>query len=176
MFDYKAYAGSGNRDTPPEIQKEMTEIAIDLDQKGYTLRTNGGDIPGGAYELSGTTRTEFYLPWKKFNEKTSKYSKPSNEAFDLARKFHNSFDQLNDTVKALVATHCHVILGENLRDPVRMVICWTPDGAESSKECTFRTGISNISIKIASSLQIPVFNLMKPNARIRLDLWLKQNT
>ena len=170
---YKAYAGVGNRDTPPEILAKMTEWSKKLSDLGFTLRTNGSDVPGDALEL-GANKVEYYLPWKNFNKKKSRYDKPTEDAYELASKYHIVFDKLNDTVKALVAANSHVILGDNLRDPVLFVLAWSPDGAELSKECTARTGIANQPIKIAASLNIPVFNLHKPDAEMRLERFLSQ--
>lgn len=52
------------------------------------------------------------------------------------------------------------ILREYLNDPVRMVICWTPDGATTLDEYTMGvTGGTGIAIALASALGIPVFNL-----------------
>ncbi len=54
------------------------------------------------------------------------------------------------------------ILQEKLIDPVKMVICWTPDGAVGKKEYTAGvTGLTGIAIKLAEAYDIPVFNLQR---------------
>lgn len=52
------------------------------------------------------------------------------------------------------------ILREYLNNPVRMVICWTPDGATTLDEYTMGvTGGTGIAIALADALGVPVFNL-----------------
>lgn len=172
---YKAYAGHGNRDTPPDILAQMTQLAKQLSDLGYVLRINGSDIPGNAFE-AGATKVEHYLPWKSFKKSSpTLYTKPTEDAFEVAKRYHPVFDQLDDKIKLLIACTSHVILGANVRDPVAFLICWSPDGAEQVKDCTVRTGIVNQAIKIAASQGIPVFNLKNPNATERLNAFLTQH-
>lgn len=52
------------------------------------------------------------------------------------------------------------ILEETLDKPVKMVVCWTPDGATTIEEYQMGvTGGTGIAIALASALGIPVFNL-----------------
>jgi len=52
------------------------------------------------------------------------------------------------------------ILEETLDKPVKMVVCWTPDGATTLDEYQMGvTGGTGIAIALASALNIPVFNL-----------------
>lgn len=56
------------------------------------------------------------------------------------------------------------ILQEQLEDPVKMVICWTPDGATKISEYEMGvTGGTGIAICVADLLKIPVFNLKRPD-------------
>ena len=40
-----------------------------------------------------------------------------------------------------------------------IVICWTPDGAYNYDTCSIRTGGTGTAIKLASLVDIPVYNL-----------------
>jgi hypothetical protein len=170
---YKAYAGVGNRDTPSDILEEMSNIARGLSKLGYVVRTNGSDVPGNTFE-SNSDKIELFLPWKNFNKKKSRYATPTDEAFEVAKRYSVVFDTLPRHVQALIACNSNVVLGENLRDPVLFVLCWTPDGVESSKNCTARTGIMSQAIKIADTHGIPVFNLQNTTSRTRLKEFLQK--
>lgn len=173
MNRYKAYAGMGNRDIPPIVLEEMAAIAKALSDKGFVVRTNGSDVPGNIFEES-SEKVEMYLPWKNFNKKKSRYLKPTEDAYEMAKRYSVVFDTLTDTIKALIACNSNVILGDNLRDPVLFLLCWSPDGVEHAKNCTARTGIVGQAIKIASSHQIPVFNLKNLDAKTRLKAFIEK--
>ncbi len=62
------------------------------------------------------------------------------------------------------AMHLHVrntfqVLGPNLDDPSDFVVCWTPDGAEKAEDTSEVTGGTGTAIRIASTYEIPVYNL-----------------
>ena len=58
-----------------------------------------------------------------------------------------------------------MVLGSNLRDPVKFLVVWTPDGAETTDKVNARTtGFTAQSIKIACASKIPVFNLHNQDA------------
>lgn len=64
------------------------------------------------------------------------------------------------SIRNLHTRTVYQILREYLDDPVRMVICWTPDGATTRDEYRVgETGGTGIAIALADALRIPVFNL-----------------
>ena len=64
------YAGIGSRETPPNVQKDMQELARILAENGWHLRTGGADGADTAF-AQGASRSEtpqkggttIYLPW-----------------------------------------------------------------------------------------------------------------
>ena len=163
---YKAYAGNGDDTTPEDVQEEMKKLAKWLDDEGFVLRTNGNKT-GDVFEL-GSTKFEEYLPWNTFNKKKSKYHDVSEDAKELASRFFPKYKELKESVQKIIGANSHMILGENLRDPVKFLVVWTNDGVEKLENVTFKTGFAAQSIKIASSRKIPVFNLKNPDAIERL--------
>lgn len=169
---YQAYGGLCNPDAPENVLSQMKQLAHRLDEKGYTLRTNGGK--GGEEALeSGTERKEMHLPWKKFNDRDSKFTKTTDEAKAVIRHFAPSFDTLKPAVQTIIASKAHVILGKDLNNPVKFLVCWTQDGAETVADRNARTGYIGVGIALAASLKIPVFNLKKPDALERLKQFLE---
>lgn len=169
---YKAYAGMSNPDTPETVTAQMKRLATYLEEQGYTLRTNGGKGGEEAFE-QGVERKEIHLPWKRFNDRDSKFNRTSDEAKAVIRQFAPSFDTLKPAVQTIVASKAHVILGKDLQNPVKFLVCWSQDGAESSSEKSPKTGYIGVAIALASSLKIPVFNLQKPDALDRLKQFLQ---
>jgi len=152
----KYYAGIGSRETPGRIKYDMTEIALQLEEKDYVLRS--GHAPGAdqAFER-GADRADIWVPWSKFEQHVP-YPKfvtlhigSSPEAFELAEKFHPRWKYISQGAKKLIARNGHQILGKNLTSPVQFVVCWTKDGKE--------VGGTAQGIRIAKHYGIPVYNL-----------------
>ena len=57
-----------------------------------------------------------------------------------------------------------IILGERLSEPVKFVLCHTPDGKD--------TGGTGLGIRIAKSRGIPVFNLYHASVMERMKNFL----
>ena len=163
---YKAYAGNGDDTTPEDVQEEMKKLAKWLDDEGFVLRTNGNKT-GDVFEL-GSTKFEEYLPWNTFNKKKSKYHNVSEDAKELASRFFPKYKELKESVQKIIGANSHMILGENLRDPVKFLVVWTPDGVEDGTKVTAKTGYTSNCIKIATASKIPVFNLQNGGAYNRI--------
>lgn len=168
---YIAYAGIGNDDTPESVLKQMTTLATRLESEGWVVRCDGGKGPSEVFEKMSSH--ELYLPWKNFNGKESQFNKVTDEAKNLTKQFHPSFESLKDSVKVIVARHAQVILGKDLKSPVKFVVCYSSDGAESGKERSAKTGYMSIPIAIAAAQRIPIFNLKNEGAMSRLEAFLE---
>jgi len=153
---YKFFAGIGSRQSPREILVLMTNITSFLYGRGYVLRSgaaSGADtafedgVPEGSYK-------EIYLPWERFRSHSSKLYGISPEAFALAKKYHPAWERLSKHAQRLIARNGYQVLGEDLKTPVKFIICWTPGGKT--------TGGTAQALRIAKDLDIPVFNLGKP--------------
>jgi len=158
----KYYSGIGSRETPHMIVQDMYTIAMVLASKGYTLRSGGAVGADSAFELGCVQRNglkEIFLPWEHFNDSKSTLFPPSEEAKKLARTIHPVYDKLSNKAKLLIARNMHQILGQDLQTPVDFVLCWTDDGAETSKQYSINTGGTGTAISLASQHNIPVYNL-----------------
>lgn len=180
---YKAYAGTGNPDAPSEVLKQIAHIAKMLDEKEYTLRSGRGLGPDMAFE-NNSTRKEIYLPWYKFNvqdpsntpvadENTVIYNRVSKEALEAIKPFTPTFDNLKDSVKIILGRSVHLMLGKDMKSPVKFLVCWTQDGCESAKNRTSKTGYTGLAISIASAIKVPVFNLKNTDAMNRLSAYIR---
>jgi hypothetical protein len=156
MGEDKIYAGIGSRRTPADVLSVMTQIARELDMIGYTLRSGGAPGADLAFEL-GSTKKEIYLPWANFNASESTLYTVCEGAMDMASHYHPAWSKLSSPVRKLMARNCYQVLGLNLNEPVKFVVCWTPDGRS--------VGGTAQAIRIAKDWKIPVFNLHRHSPR-----------
>lgn len=172
-----AYAGIGSRDTPLNIRLMMREIAATLEQNGYLLRSGGADGADLAFE-SGVTydeNKEIYLPWNGFNGSKSKLSldhlfrDPADPLRDkverIAIKHHRAWKNCSYGARKMHFRNVFQIYGYDFLNPSEFVICWTKDGKDS--------GGTGQALRIASSENIPIFNLF--NEKDRAALWSRFN-
>jgi hypothetical protein len=152
----KYYAGIGSRSTPPDICQLMAQIAEELSERGYILRSGharGADI---AFENGAKEQKQIFLPWDSFNgawinDRTYFSVRGYSRAFDIAQKFHPVWDRCNYDAKCLLARNTHQIMGKDYDEPAEFVVCWTPNGSGS--------GGTGQALRIAKSMNIPIFDL-----------------
>lgn len=75
-------------------------------------------------------------------------------------------------IRALMARNCQQVLGPNLDDPSKFVLCWTPDGCEHASTRSRTTGGTGLAISVASEFGIPVFNMANEKSARRVNNWL----
>jgi hypothetical protein len=156
------YAGIGSRQIPRSIKKDMQTFAHIAALKGWTLRSGGALGSDSAFETGcdkGQGRKEIFLPWPELNGNQSKYVMPTFASKQIAATIHPAYNKLGPAAKLLVARNMHQVLGPMLDDPVKFVICYTPDGCESASKYTQKTGGTGSAIALASKHFIPVFNI-----------------
>lgn len=156
------YAGIGSRTTPPHILEQMKEVAIVCAQKGFVLHSGGASGADSAFELAhkgAGGQCKIFLPWKNHNGNDSALYPPHPRAFEIARQFHPCFGKLLKTIQPFIARNMHQILDESLDRPVRFVVCYTPNGQETSAEYTKASGGTGSAINVADHYNVPVFNL-----------------
>jgi hypothetical protein len=149
----KTYAGIGSRETPEDVCLIMKNLATKLEAFGYTLRSGGAEKADQAF-ASGVTKKsnmQIFLPWRGHNAIDSIYTEPSEEAMELAEAYHPAWNKMGERGKLLQGRNSHIILGENLDDPVDFVICWTQNGGVM--------GGTGQGMRIANSKKIPIYNL-----------------
>lgn len=165
----KFYAGIGARNTPPEALDLMSRAAEYLQVEGWHLRS--GHAPGAdqAFEKTAGSYAEVFLPWPAFErftpiEARHIYHEPTGEAMQVAAKYHPAWDRLGPAVRRLHARNAHIILGRDLDDPVRFVMCWTPNGRI--------TGGTGQALRIALAHDITCINLGEETTRRRVEVYL----
>lgn len=171
---YKPYAGTGNRNIPSDIADIIKRLTKELETLGYILRTGSVGETEEAFETDIKT-IELHIPWRGFKEKESKFTFNSPLAIGLAKMFHPSYDGLPKPVQAFLCKNVRLVLGKDCKSPALFLLCWSEDGAETSSERSIKTGNVGHAIAIANALKIPVFNLGKPNADLRLKNYLGIN-
>lgn len=153
MTKYMPYAGIGSRSAPLEILGIMTQMAAQLEEHGFTLRSGGAEGCDHAFEIgvNNPSNKEIYLPWQGFNAKQSTFSGASVEAMNIAGRFHPAWKKLPRTVKIFHGRNAYQVLGIGLDHPARFIICWTPDGGI--------VGGTGQALRMAKHYNVPVFNL-----------------
>ena len=156
------YAGVGSRKSPAEVIQLMEKIARRLAVLGWTLRSGGAEGADQAFESGARARggdVEIYAPWPGYHPNPI-LSRPHPKAYELAREVHPRWEGLSRGVQALMARNSHQILGPNLDDPVKMLVCWTPGGEV--------VGGTGQAIRLAQKFGVPVINLAIPGALERI--------
>jgi hypothetical protein len=162
-------------------------------RRGWVLRTGaavGADqaFIAGALSVPGS-RAEIFLPWPGFE--SGCLPDPARpfwcvyhglglgrasvaDTVAVARATHPAWDRLTRGARALHSRNVYQVLGDDLRSPVRGVVCWTADGADGSpaSPVTIDTGGTGTAIRLAAARGLPVLNLSRADHRARLAAWL----
>lgn len=149
----KYYAGIGSRKTPQEILDLMVHIAKQLRHDGWILRSGGAQGADSAFELGALNKTEIFSA-----------ADATDTAIYLASLNHPAWEKCNNYARKLHGRNSMILLGKDLKTPVKFVICWTPDAQV--------TGGSGLALRIAKSRNIPVFNLAKQQDFDRLNVFV----
>lgn len=168
------YAGIGSRETPHNILEEMTDIGFNLAKLGWTLRSghaHGADLAfeHGAIQAGGNT--EIFVPWATFNRDqftgAPLICPPFNaEADEIASHFHPNWGACSQAARKLHTRNVYQIAGVNLDTPIDMVICWTRNASG--------VGGTGQAIRIAKSLNIPIFDLADKSCWKELDQFVEK--
>jgi hypothetical protein len=169
----RSYAGVGSRETPPQIGALMCAIAMKLSEKDWTLASGAADGADLAFEsgVPQNGKKHIFLPYPGFNGSTSKKTQPAAACFDIASRVHGHWDRCNEFARKAHARNAHQVLGEDLKSPVAMVICWTKDGAIDAKTAV-NAGGTRTAIVMAHQHGIPVFNLQRAEVRKLFMDWV----
>jgi hypothetical protein len=146
------YAGIGSRETPLTTCQEMSNIAMQLAIRGLILRSGRAKRP-----VKPTPNTDSAdLAFEKgcdivSGAKVIRTSTIWQPAVDHAAKFHPNWGACNEYAQSLHARNSLIMVGDSFVEPVSFVVCWMPGGAIK--------GGTGQALRIADSLQIPVWNL-----------------
>ena len=115
------YAGIGSRETPLDILNQMTKIAEQLENLGYTLNSGGAKGADSAFEKGV----------KNILHKNIFYANDANDiTIEIAKEIHPAPQKLSAYALKLMARNTFQVFGRKLDRPVDFVICWTKDGKE----------------------------------------------
>lgn len=163
------FAGIGSQATPDWVQVRLTEVSAALCEAGWGLRSghaNGADLAceKGCDQVGG--KKQIFLPQKGFNGSTSTLYGACSEAHaDLVREFHPKPSALsywddrgfqNDFAWRAMLRNGSQILGPDLDDWSKAVVCWTEGGRVKGG-----TGQA-LRIAMAPRHKIPIHNLGHP--------------
>lgn len=162
------YTGVGSRTIPSEIGELIRRIGHKMAELGHVLRSGGADGADTAFACGAG----WPLKWHMTKIYRPHHATP--EAMELAKSFHPAWHLLkSDYVRQLHARNALQVLGDDLKTPSFMLICWTQDGCISHEERSIQTGGTGTAISIASKFGVPVRNLQRPDHLQKALDWLK---
>ncbi len=165
------YAGIVSTGTPPDVVRFMAHLGYRLARAGYTLRSGATHAYKETF-LAGCTRAggavEIWLPWAGFAGHQGHAFLPELCHIEIAAQVHSGMLGPSKGAGRLVA----MVAGPNLEKHAEFLVCWTPDGCESSKDKTHETGTTFTAIAAAEMFKVPVFNLQQADTVKRLAAFL----
>ena len=154
----KLFAGIGSRRTPPEILELMSRLSRKLTGEGWTLRSGGARGADLAFERGAQNRSEIFL---------AKHCRPEWQAESQTVMTPSHWQNCSPYARQLHGRNSAIILGTDLKTPVKFVCCWTPDARE--------VGGTAVGIRVALKHGIEVRNLAIPEVRERAEAWVPSN-
>jgi len=164
----KYYTGVGSRKTPPGIIKIIEELAIQLRDKGFTLRS--GHAPGAdlAFETGANGQADIYLPWNNFNvefpvigQQCVKNNVNASIVLETVLKKHLDTQHFQNIckgkhwIKLLHTRNVYQVLGhEQTPFPSDFLVCWAPPSGKLQVQ-----GGTNTAVLVAYEYKVPIYNL-----------------
>lgn len=168
----KYYTGIGSRETPKDILALMTDIAVKLSSKGWTLRSGGADGADTAFE-NGAKLKDIYLPWKRFNNREGivlEHCDRENFAYTKASEIHPAWDKLSRGAQALHARNIFQVLGHLENSvPSKFVVFYAKPSGDSV------SGGTRTAVECAKLYDIPVFNLYFEEVKEKMKSFIGEN-
>ena len=153
------YAGIGSRETPQDVFNWMKSFGEWAAQNNLMLRSGGAKGADTAFEIGCNNSMGKKRIFRAENALKKK------DWFELAAEFHPNWEACSDYAKRLHARNGAILLGEDLKQPVDFVVCWTKDGKAS--------GGTGQALRIAASKGIPIFNVFNPGDFAALQVHLR---
>lgn len=138
------YAGIGSRRTPHDIQTVMTDAASYLSRLDYVLRSGGAAGADTAFE-KGSANSQIF---------TAADATP--KAILCASYHHPAWDMCDNYARKLHGRNSMIILGQNLDEPCKFVMCWCVEDSNGPR------GGTGMGIRIARANNIKVLNMYYP--------------
>lgn len=183
----KFYTGIGSRETPERMTDVMSDLAVILYGKGYTLRSGraeGADYAfqrGAEFKLNekamiSSTRAqqEIYLPKPGFNTQFGRIGAIDTwmllnyeEAEDIIETIHPKGRHLRGFARQAHTRNVYQVLGLDLNTPSEFLVCW----AEVDHKGNALGGTAT-AWKLAKQYKIPCYNLNVEGDFLRLVSYL----
>ena len=166
--------GIGARSTPDEFLGLLTELGKEARERDWWVRSGHAEGADYAFEKGAQDRCIVYLPWRGFNKDLpllgiSRYSDLREDVPDVVYR-HDPYagDHLSQGVKLIKSRNVYQVLGEDLKSPSDLVVCWT--------SCGGHVGGTALALRIARANNIPVVNLGKPETSSDLNNIMRKIT
>tara|TARA_S200002703_G_scaffold144338_1_gene137945 strand:+ start:510 stop:1034 length:525 start_codon:yes stop_codon:yes gene_type:complete len=148
--------GVGSRQTPEHICQLFRELGVEAREREWWIRSGHAEGADYAFEEGAKDHCIVYLPWDGFNRDKPVLgigrSQPlRDEVLKIVYKHEAYAKGLSDGVKRIKSRNVYQVLGEDLKSPSDLVVCWTPYGEVE--------GGTGLAIKIAKAHNIPVINV-----------------
>lgn len=183
----KFYTGIGSRETPERYLKIMTDLAVCLERKGWTLRSGGSWGADEAFQKGVTDYSNIFLPNENFR-KGEGIKGVCITDIELIRtamytvskyNLHENWHDLINSKGGMPALKLHTrnvfqILGSDLRNPTKFVVCYTKDGATSLDDISNNTGGTRTALRLACHFNVPIFNLALVEHELRITNWITE--
>ena len=150
--------GIGSRETPEETLELFEQLGADARARDWWIRSGHAEGADYAFEKGAKDHCIVYLPWNGFNKDLpllgrGRTSELRDDALDFVYR-HDKWADPEGTsqgVKRIKQRNVFQVLGEDLKSPSDLVICWTEEGKV--------VGGTGLAIRIAREHNIPIINL-----------------
>lgn len=175
----KYYTGVGSRESPQEVLELMEDFAMKMAKEGYVLRSGGADGADWAFETGCRLKDgakEIYLPWDGFskmehNPKRGYYAPKEDEVYtraeEIASKIHPAWDRLTQGAKRLHTRNVYQVLGQELNDPSKFLLCYAKPSGNSI------SGGTRTAWEVAKMFGVPCFNMYHEEVVRRVEFYLE---
>lgn len=155
---YICYAGIGSREISYREARVIYDLAQIFGKLGFVLRSGGctgsdSEFEEGCDSVNGAK--EIYLPYNGYNNKYRSKNifvetHNKQEKLDIIKEIHPR-KNLSKLSLLMHSRNINIILGKDLRKPVRAAFCYTEGGK--------LIGGTAFGIRLAKSRNIPVINI-----------------
>lgn len=168
---YIPFAIIGDPETPEGAIREFERLTKELIADGFTVRT-GCDNPTAKAVTAVAGQAEVFVPWGGFGGQEAFYGKTNNMSQRIACHFAPYLITAKRAARVIQSYYLLLLLGKDNVSHSRFLITWTPKGEETMEGVNRETGSMGLIIKVANSLNIPVFNLGNNDAVDRCKRFL----
>lgn len=168
-------------DLPTGLESKLSVVLDTLHGKRFTARlASDKRDPLDTFVKANYFMKEFFLPWAKFDtDVVPKLPKPTPDARPVAcwltlttrrKSDPDIFNMIPSVVRTFIARNTHLVLGEDLKSPVKFMILYTPNGEGLGDRIDFKSaGNVKFFLEVAKIFSIPVFNIQNEDSFKKLE-------